>query len=782
MTRRRSSVDAKVAEQISRDRGGTTPGALSLRRAARRGLAPSSDRLRPWLLMAAVALWVARPLYPSESSALEGDGLPAVMLWLILVLIWLFGAIRQSRPLLRFGWVDVAFLATVIWHTLSAIWWAGRASPRPAVNMLWEWVGFAAGFFLTRQLLTGPRECRALMAVMCGLAVAVAAFGGYQYVYDLPATRAAYAEDPDQFLANAGLWLPPGSPEREVFEKRLASVEPIGTFALANSLAGLLAPWLVVFAGLLILGRTESKKGSPRLASVLSQGDPSQSGVDRSHVTSAATRRVAWGSILRWLSLLAGATIVAICLLLTKSRSAYMAVAFGVVLVGWMWRGGNRRLPGKAIAGAAVMAVVVLAAAYTLGGLDREVLTEAWKSLGYRGQYWQSSLAMIADHPVLGCGPGNFQFTYTAYKLPEASEEIADPHNFLMEIWATAGTPAMLAFVAALAGFFVAMVREPVPSRDGSPPGDGNAAGTVSNEAERPGLVYVGAALGFLLALPLSAISPAPPKLPFFLVTLPCLAVTLAALWKWVQNGECPRGLAAVGVTVLLIHLSASGGIGFGGVAGSLWLLMAIGLNLADGGKMRPLPKGTGWVVLLVVGGAAWACYTTAYGPVLRFQSALQRAERRPLQADQHLIEAAQADPWAIQPWNQLAALAFEVWKKNPHDEKATRRFLGYTENLLAIAPKCASFWEMAGERFSQMFNMTQQRQYLQQAEKCFQTAVTLYPNSATLRAKLALTLRAVGNVARYQEERLKALELDQITPHLDKKLTKELQQALNRN
>ncbi len=26
---------------------------------------------------------------------------------------------------------------------------------------------------------------------------------------------------------------------------------------------------------------------------------------------------------------------------------------------------------------------------------------------------------MIADHPWLGCGPGNFQEVYTQYKLPE---------------------------------------------------------------------------------------------------------------------------------------------------------------------------------------------------------------------------------------------------------------------------------------------------------------------------------------------------------------------------
>ena len=66
---------------------------------------------------------------------------------------------------------------------------------------------------------------------------------------------------------------------------------------------------------------------------------------------------------------------------------------------------------------------------------------------------------MIADHPWPGCGPGNFQEVYTEYKLPKASEEIADPHNFLLEIWATAGTPAALAFLGVLGCFAWSTLR-----------------------------------------------------------------------------------------------------------------------------------------------------------------------------------------------------------------------------------------------------------------------------------------------------------------------------------
>ena len=51
-------------------------------------------------------------------------------------------------------------------------------------------------------------------------------------------------------MRDAGLWFPPGSPERKLFESRLDNREPMATFALTNSLAAFLAPWLVMLAGI----------------------------------------------------------------------------------------------------------------------------------------------------------------------------------------------------------------------------------------------------------------------------------------------------------------------------------------------------------------------------------------------------------------------------------------------------------------------------------------------------------------------------------------------------
>ena len=49
-----------------------------------------------------------------------------------------------------------------------------------------------------------------------------------------------------------------------------------------------------------------------------------------------------------------------------------------------------------------------------------------------------------------GVGPGNFAGPYLKYKLPQSSEEILDPHNLFLEVWATGGFWALLALTAAL--------------------------------------------------------------------------------------------------------------------------------------------------------------------------------------------------------------------------------------------------------------------------------------------------------------------------------------------
>lgn len=739
---------------------------------------PRPDRWRPWLLAALAALVVARPLFPSESAASHGDGLLMVMLWIVLAVLWLVRMIRRRQSGIRFGWTDAAVLLLVGLHTVAALWAIRRASPRPAINMLWEWIGYGLCFLLARQLIVTRREARAVVAVMVSLAVAIAGYALYQYFYEMPNTRAAYERDEEKELRKAGIWYEPGSRERELFKMRVTeSREPNATFALANSLAGYLAPWLVVTAGI--------------------------------SVSSLAKRRI---GLLRFLADCCSAVLIGGCILfalvLTKSRSGWLASLLGVLLVGaWLARlvyRKRRRRTGwqfpfvAAVSGATVVVVVaVVVVVVAAGGLDAKVFSEASKSFGYRIQYWQSTLQMIGDHPIAGCGPGNFQETYTRYALAEASEEIAEPHNFLMEVWATAGTPAMLALLGVLGCFALSLIRPP-----GFAPHDGSVADDQVPKGEIDGALHVlgGAAFGFLLSVPVGQISYAPPPVvglapgvwapAAVLVGLPLAAATVLLLWRWISDGSLPPALLAIGAVVLLVNLLAAGAMGFPAVAGTLWLLVALGLNTVDRPGRHVASRAGVWAALAVVVVLAVACHASAYSPVLRCQTKMELARREltkpdptqrdPARAAEHLRAAVAADPLAADARRELGLLAFDRWFVHRTPD-AFDEFETCMKTALDLAPRSAATWRMAGYRYRLAFVATGHEDTIRKAIHAYRKAVDLYPNDASTTAGLAMALRLHGEAAESARQAARALWLDQVTPHADKKLDDPVRDELRR-
>jgi hypothetical protein len=705
---------------------------------------PAADRWRPWLLGGLVALFVLRPLFPSESAAREGDGLVVVMLWIALAVFWLLGAIGRRQFHVRFGWTDGAVLLLVGWHTIAALWVTTHGSPRPAINMLWEWVAYGLCFLLARQLIVTRREARAVIGVMVALAVGLAAYGLYEYYWELPATLAEFLDNPEAAMRKAEVWYEPGSRDFELFLARLDTYEPMATFGLTNSLAGFLAPWLVVTAGI---------------------------GVG------AGPWRRQWPT---WLAVGACALPVAVCLLLTHSRTGCVAAALGLLLLvaaflpRWMPRLGWKLPAGLAAAAAILVAVVVV-----LGVANRRVSSAAAKSLGYRVQYWQSTARMIADRPVAGCGPGNFQDTYTRYMLPEASEEIAEPHNFLMEVWATAGTPAMLALLGVLGGFAYALFRQ-----GGGGPGSGEAstgpACIHEGQADGTPQVIGGAACGVLLSVPIGLMSAAPPGIAVLAVGLPLASVAVILLWRWIDAGPLSVILPAVGVVVLLVNLLAAGALGFPGVAGTLWLLVALGLNLTDKAHPHVLPRAAAVAGLGLVMALLFACWASGFNPVVRSQTAMHLALWEPARAEQHLKDAAAADPLSAEPWRHLALGAFDRWLKHPSEE-ALDNFEACVKTARDLAPNSATTWQMCGERYWRAFLETGRSDMLQEAVSAYGRAVDLYPNSPVNRANLAIALRAAGDQSGFQSQATRALHLDEQTPHSDKKLDDAVRDELRR-
>ncbi|HVW37901.1 MAG TPA: O-antigen ligase family protein, partial [Pirellulales bacterium] len=579
------------------------------------------------------------------------------------------------------------------------------------------------------------------------LAATLSSYGLHEYFVSAPALREAYDKDPERMLRERGISAERGSPERMLFENRLQGTEPMATFALANSLAGVLAPWLVVTAGLALLFLRGDGAGDRRRAITLVG-----------------------------LTVLAG--LMAACLLLTKSRSAWIAGAAGLA---WLavseLRRGRQASWRWLFAGLALLGLVAVGVAVA-GSFDRKLLTEAAKSFGYRWQYWQSSLAMIADHPWFGCGPGNFQDEYTLYKLPEASEVVADPHNFLMEVWATAGTPALVAFLGIFAGaaydLFRRRTRQPALKDDDASAGE--AAANIF-------WVLVGGVLGgFALAVVIGLSATVPFSEYAFGGGLAVMAAALALLYPWIEHGTLPPALPLVGAAVMAVNLLAAGGIGFPGVAGSLWVLLGLGLCLsAQNIPRRSLSKPAAICAIgflfLVLGAFVWGDYLPVMNARLRLLQA-EASEINLARQQETLKAAAAADRLWEKPWRYLAALEFSRWQRQ-HDRAALDRWQKATNEAARRRPHSAIAREQAADAWLEVYGQTGRPDDLRQAAGFFQQAVELYPNHAETRGKLAAALAALGEQARARKQAEKALRLDETTPHDDQKLPPKLRAAM---
>lgn len=749
-----------------------TPAAKTARQSVQH--APASDaesladRIRVWLLAGFAAVCVARPLVPSEGVSWLGDGHVFTMLLLILTGGYLLLAWYEGRFTRRFHVTDWGVAALVLFCVASAllgvvVFFNGSAgnpefrarfpAPRLALNMTWEWIGLGLTYFLARQLPKSALQMRVLVAIMIALATAIAVLGLYQVAVTLPAERAAYEADPDRVLSELGQWFEPGSAERARFEARLASTEPLATFALTNSLAGVLVAWIIVHSGV-VWQMVRAQRSAPLDGLAL----------------------------VRLVVALGVLAIMLVCLALTKSRSAYLALVVGAIVLPlvmlpitkatWKWLSAS-------FAGAAALAI-----ALAVAGVGRPLVADAARSFQFRVEYWQATLDLIASFPVLGVGPGEFQDYYTMYKLPEASEEVRDPHNFILEVWATGGTFALVGLVAVLAGFGMAWYE----SR-GDAPSD---LPDRSSQDDQPWLLLLGALAGLPLAYAAG--------LPFgFLFTADQAAISalvgaavLFAIWRWLSRGHLPRSLPAVGALVLMIHWLASGGFTFPGVAGSFWILVALTVNQVvkaeptDASKRsgilasRPRWWAAGAITVTLV--ALVTCYLTALLPVLSARAAIARAANQELSPQVRfgmLLQAGAADWASAEPFMALAELSAEQVRRDPTNTEWPQNLVKAARGVMALHGHSSANARRLGRMFRDVYAVTGNTGAADRCVDLTRVAAMFYPNSALIQAEYALALDLVSNKKAARRVAERALELDELTPHADKKLPDDLRQRM---
>lgn len=720
-----------------------------------------TQRLNDILLAGSTALLVTTPLIPSEAT-IQGVQTPINLLWLLVLLGWSVQLLLRRETVIRLGWFEVALLALVAWNVVSGLLVGMQANGRQTLNSIWQWIAYGVIVLMLRQFVRTPQQQRALAAVMIGLAATLATHAFYQYFYSMEQMRARYERNPEMMLAESAWPIQGTSPVRTLIENRVRSVEPLATFALTNSLAGYIAPWLLFSLGI-GLGALSAKRFR--------------------EVVAAACISI----------------YLASCLFLTKSRTAVLATAGGIVLLllygprrGWRigWK-----LP---VVMAAVAVVLGLATVY-VGGLDVQVLSEAPLSVRYRLEYWRATAAMIADHPLLGIGPGNFQEYYSHYKLPQSSETIQDPHNFILEIWAAGGTPALLLLLGVAGAFVYEQWKVGAAAANHS---EGTSSETLpvsataktakadvqdhfeTSPVEKVRWIFAGGVLGVLIAFPIGLINGYPPEIADYillpvpvLLGLPVAAIAVWALRGWVQGGELHVSLPVIALIALLVNLLAAGAVMFPGVINTVWVLAVLALPLATAGKPTlHLGAQTAAVPVLISIVILFAFMFTQYRPVLNARLYIAQGDTfRTLgnleAADAWFVRAAEADPWAVEPRRNLFDLRLQRWYELQTDAN-WRAFEEATAPFLAADPQFYGQYESAALSYQSAAGARPSPERRQRVVELLQQAVERYPNGAHLHAQLAWALHRAGRDDEARREAEEALRLDSLHNHSEQKLS----------
>ncbi|MFN5051564.1 MAG: O-antigen ligase family protein [Planctomyces sp.] len=614
------------------------------------------------VLLSAGSWWVAE-------EAADGRGLILSAGWCVVACLFCFGdrgagAEQRQRSGAVRGWMDAGVLLLVVGHVVST-WhvFQVQGDRRAAVNLTLEWCGLlGAWLVLSRSCVTG-RGAAVLLELVTAIAVGQACLGTAQHHF-VYASNAEWYRERREILdawsgggAGAGLrsdvsyaqvqqilaefrelQIPLEGSGRVLWENRaLYSQEPIGTFALANTLAGLLAAGLLIMAGRM-MGRLRS--GGARL------------------------------SALEWVRLLLPVLICGYCLVLTKSRSAWLGVVFGgvVLAVGGAGWGRTSRLAGR-LAGVCVAGLcgLLLAGAVLVrnGSLDSAVLAEAPRSLQFRLMYWTGAVRMLREQPWTGAGPGNFRESYMPWKADESSEEIRDPHNLLLDAWSSSGVIGLAGLLlllgAAVRQFAVGGESVLVP---------GVAAGVWSSRRSA-GVLWRGLLLAFVLDTGWEWLSLESLAEKWLEVLL--LGGMLFVSGRTVQPGPLDRLAGLSGLCGLSVHLLAAGGFEMPAVM----LVMLVCLGVVCGGSFSE--AGESVLVAAGAGVGAWSRRYAGAGflvlaalivwlgavPALRLKALLGAAEQQsgqgnPAAALRLLDEAERADRLAVRPHQQRVELLAE--------------------------------------------------------------------------------------------------------------------------
>ena len=711
-----------------------------------------SDPANGLLRTLVIGLILVRWLIPTESAP-GGETLWLVQLDFAAVILWAWSCLRSGSYTVRWSLFDCALWALVAAHCLSAAFvFVTGGDRRTALNMSWEWVDLGAIFFLLRQTILTALDARRLAAIVVALAVVLSGLGIWQHYVYYRLARIEYSEmmskldalekDPRASAEDLGKLqftlqsqgIPSDEMGRRQYVNRLLfSNEAMGPFALANTFAGFLLVMLV------LAGELFRTLPGPRPK----------------------------GLIAAWF---VAFVLLVYCLILTKSRTAWT----GLVVAGALWGTTilvrNRQwFTRRALlwVGLGSVGVVLLFVIAALGkGFDVEVISEAPKSLSYRFQYWNGAAHTVAASPIFGTGPGNFRQHYLRYKVPESSEEIADPHNWLLDLWASGGVLAVVSFLACVVLALIAFLKRRA--------GDDSGASAKPEQVPSWTDDLPGPVLGFLLGL-IAPVAGASGNFDVWqLVLLAAWVITFAILRRGLGSGRLAAialGAAALG---LMIHLSGAGGIEMPATVQVLLVLAALAFATLD----HRVDTTASPRLVMAIGGIGMVLFVSLFFtgtlPVVNRRAAIASGEQA-LYIDGNFDRAvgdfgvaAVHDPFSPDPHDKLADAFFARWQETP--PRAGLDYFAKAHAALNEAtrqdPLNPTRYRRLGEFYLEKFARSQDPADAKAAADAFERAVDMYPTEASLQSECATALFQAGKPAEARSHAQKALELDESNHH----------------
>ena len=709
--------------------------------------------------------WNTCPAVMYISHLVAAAGLLLGALWVVL-----------KRQPWRFTGLEPAIALLILAAVLSV---PAASDKRLAINVaIGTILPMAVAAVLVQMLAGRSTWRRALLAALIAAAVANCWRGTHQQIYEFEQTRQYYLENKVQYWARQGKSIhdPMVQPEIEIYEARLNAHQPLGYFYHPNVLASFLLLGIAVagaaatgtgFAPHRLLGRLSSiLKPQPLSSSESATGGlPARAAAGRSSsppspgIRSSAespVRRIPWAiaSLIALLAMIAWCLIV-VCWVGSMGAKAGIVVGTLTGLIFWVLR----RRPGTAgLLCLAILAVLQVSLVVLASRADTIVppLVERggkFKSLAFRLDYWHGAMEIFAQHPITGVGPGQFGKAYPSVKPIRAAEEVAHPHNWLLNMAAEWGIFGLLGTVTALVLPAWLLLRpRRTADHDAAAPSSGDVAddGRIAPDTHVLLLTWATVCLCWLILL--WGIVPAGSEIFLYMTRgLPYALVAAAIAGIPSARGPAGRVILLAGWASFVVHATVEMSSAVPGAIWPFWATVALAMAWSGGAPAQEPGRPVGWLalrrpafVLAAIG--SLAVLVLSVNPLRGIWDMSQAKNTllsaRGIEAEASLRAAAEADRLDPAPQEALGMFYLRVAQANP---KQAVHYLQQAVQSARVAtdrdPASHTLWHDLAWTTVELARATQDSALAQQAIEAMRRSVRIYPNYPRGHLKLATLL-----------------------------------------